>query len=677
MMIHSAEHSDTDNAPLLAAAGRPLLFGRYEVDTASVLGGLSRPGANAYAATDINEPTRALYAVVTGARHPVRLKAYHQTRQMQNEVFAPPLRIGSAEWPLTRRNETILIMARPTGQPLMAGPDARIERMPLHRLMRTVLPALADMLAEMATYHVAHRAIRPDNIFIDGDSDRVTVGECFSVPAGMAQPAVFEPLERAMCLPEGRGEGDASDDMFALGVTTLFLALGQNPVADIDGETVLLRRRQLGSYAAIVGKRRIPSELIQMMRALLRDEPADRWTIENLQGWLQNGRGASAPVTPKTECTHPFEFGERKYRTAATLAYGLAADWPAALEVVKSGMIDKWLDKALKDKRCQMALTRCKVSGATGPRTIGDDLLLARTLLALDPNGPLRYRDIVVMPDGVGALLASVYNDASRLKMLLDMLHGMLPAFWMDQKNRPSYAMFSADEALTRMLPLLAQQAAGFGVERVMYELNSGMTCQSPLVADANCSDVTQFLKALDRRASEQDSVFDRHVAAFLAARVSGSVDRDLNDISLSAQASEKSLAQLRLFTYVQSKSDAFELPGLCRFFLNKSTAILDIYRNVELRTKLAKSVRVASESGELAKMEKVLGNEKNRRWDTNGFNAARRQFRGDDVAAAALQETFATIPERSRNTGKQVGALAAGAMSLATSVIVLLTQLG
>jgi hypothetical protein len=77
-----------------------------------------------------------------------------------------------------------------------------------------------------------------------------------------------------------------------------------------------------------------------------------------------------------------------------------------------------------------------------------------------------------------------------------------------------------------------------------------------------------------------------------------------------------------------------------------------------------------------LVKLERILGNEKNRRWDNTNFAAARRQYRKDDADATSLQESFATIPKRSRVAGKQIGALAAGAMSLASTVIVLLTQI-
>ena len=123
-----------------------------------------------------------------------------------------------------------------------------------------------------------------------------------------------------------------------------------------------MRRRQVCIYAALVGKRHVPTELVQMLRALLCDEPADRWSIADLQGWLSNGRRTPAPNTQKTECERPFLLGERKFNSAETLALGLAGDWTGALDVVRSGQIDKWLDRSLKDKRYRTALKRCRIS---------------------------------------------------------------------------------------------------------------------------------------------------------------------------------------------------------------------------------------------------------------------------------------------------------------------------
>jgi hypothetical protein len=654
----------------------PTLAGRFQIDPKAVLPGLSRPGAVAYAAIDISEPARAVYAIVANAHAPIRFRAIHQTRQMQSDCYTLPIRSGSVDWPASGRKATVLILPKPRGVALMEDLDGRSEPVSNNFLTRVMLSEIAEMLAELESYHVAHRAIRPDNIFYDREASRLTVGESFSVPAGMAQPALFEPIERSVCPPPGRGEGEARDDMYALGVTALFALLGQNPVAAQDRDELLARRRQVGSYAALVGKRRLPAELIQMFRALLRDEPDERWTAEDLLAWLNNGRGAVVPAAARVEGVRPFVFGDQKYRSGPALAEGLAGDWPAAIEVVKSGEVEEWLETSLKDKGRRAAYARCRIGGPDGPRSIGDDLLLARVLIVLDPNGPLRYRDLTVMPDGIGPLMADVFGDATQLKLLVDVLSGMLPAFWMEQKKRPTYAMFGTGDTLTRVMPMLAQQAAGFGVERLLYELNPGLACQSATVTAATATDVTQLLNALDERVGQQGAIFDRHIAAFLATRISGSVDRDLNDVTLARTPGDKLLVQLRLFAYAQGKSDAYELQGLCGYFLEQSPAIIQTFRNIPLRAKLAKAARIAAESGDLERIVKVLSSEKHRTWDTRGFNAARKQFvRGADEIAD-LQASFATIPERARAAGRQIGAMTAGAMSVAASAVMLLAQL-
>lgn len=675
-MNDTAASTVSDLSASLDGGARPTLADRYQIDPTHELGGLSRPGATAYAANDLYEPTRSIYAVVAGDQAPIRLNAIHQTRQLDHESFTSPRRIGSVDWPLTGKKQTVLVLPRPRGAALMEDLDGRIEPVSPHRLVDTILPLIADMLAKMNELHVSHRAIRPDNIYFDADRKQLTVGECFSVPAGMAQPAIFEPIERAMCTPAGRGEGETADDLFALGVTILFLVLGYNPAAGIAPDVLLERRRQMGSYNAIVGEKRVPPELIQLIRSLLRDRADERWSVDDLLGWLDNGRGTAMQATSRVECERPFAFGNRKYNTPSGLALGLAADWDAAREIVSDRTVEKWVDKELKDKRCSAAIAKCRISGVDGPRTISDDLLLARTLSALDPCGPLRYRGLAVMLDGIGPLMASLIGDEVRMKQVVEMLNGKLHQFVMDQYGRPTYSMFRADEALTRVMPLLGQSAPGFGVERVLYELNPGLTCQSPLVLADNVNDVTQLLRALEANVAVNGAIFDRHIAAFVASRISGSVDRDLNDVSLARSSGDKLLAQLRLFSYAQGKSDAIELPGLCDYFLAESTAILETFHNLPLRGKLANAARLAAETGELAKIEKVLGSEKMRRWDDRGFAAARKEFRGAGQRIGDLQASFETIPERSRMAGKQIAASIAGAVGVIVTAIVTMSNL-
>ena len=61
------------------------------------------------------------------------------------------------------------------------------------------------------------------------------------------QPVLFEPPYSAMCLPAGRGDGSIADDVYALGVLLLCLALGHAPLMELDDATILRRKLELGT----------------------------------------------------------------------------------------------------------------------------------------------------------------------------------------------------------------------------------------------------------------------------------------------------------------------------------------------------------------------------------------------------------------------------------------------
>ena len=64
--------------------------------------------------------------------------------------------------------------------------------------------------------------MRPENIlFLDNEMEQIVLGPNVTAPAGYDQPSMFEPIDRAMALPAGRGTGDSLDDIYALGVNII------------------------------------------------------------------------------------------------------------------------------------------------------------------------------------------------------------------------------------------------------------------------------------------------------------------------------------------------------------------------------------------------------------------------------------------------------------------------
>ena len=63
--------------------------------------------------------------------------------------------------------------------------------------------------------------------FNDEEMTEIVIGENLTSPPGYDQPSIFEPIERAMSHPAGRGVGTSRDDIYAMGVTIGILVLGQ------------------------------------------------------------------------------------------------------------------------------------------------------------------------------------------------------------------------------------------------------------------------------------------------------------------------------------------------------------------------------------------------------------------------------------------------------------------
>ena len=118
---------------------------------------------------------------------------------------------------------------------------------PEAELLACVLRPAARVMEALSTRGVTHRGIRLDNVFQVAPGQPVVLGTAWTAPPAMAQPALFEPPYSAMCLPGGRGEGSIADDVYALGVLLLCLALGHSPLERLDEASIIRRKLELGT----------------------------------------------------------------------------------------------------------------------------------------------------------------------------------------------------------------------------------------------------------------------------------------------------------------------------------------------------------------------------------------------------------------------------------------------
>ena len=127
-------------------------------------------------------------------------------------------------------------------------PAGSLHAWPEAELMANVLRPAAHVLEQLQARGVTHRGIRLDNVFQSHRGEPVVLGSAWAAPPAMAQPALFEPPYSAMCLRAGAGDGSIADDVYALGVLLLCLALGRAPLAQLDEASVVRRKLEQGSF---------------------------------------------------------------------------------------------------------------------------------------------------------------------------------------------------------------------------------------------------------------------------------------------------------------------------------------------------------------------------------------------------------------------------------------------
>ena len=659
-------------------SGNEILFAsRYKIQPDVVLPHLSTSSARAYMAFDSQDPRKSLYALVLDRRVPARHHAIVNCKRVVHEEMLKPLRWGRVDWKPSGREEIVIILPQPPGPPLMPSLDAQIQPWLVRELKRDFVGPVVDLLRRMHDENVPHRNIRPTNLFQNLEDGSVIPGQIYSAPPGYDQPMLFEPIDRARCLHMGRGTGDASDDMYAIGVTMMMLALGRNPVADIAEEELLRRRIQLGSYNAMLGDNKLHNELAPVVRSLMRDDAHERWSFSDLSNWVQTGRVNPSQPTPGSRADRPFEIGGEEATTARELSYLMSKNWDAALKVITTNEIEHWVDRSLKDRQLAKELGECAELGAFGPKQMTPDIMLSRILSTLDPTGPICFRSMTVIPDGFATATVAALDDNTLTNDFAGLIAGKLMTFWHESQARPKPWMLAASEVAEKISVFLSRKAAGFSIERCAYTLNPALPCLSPLLNRSAPLQVRELIETMDRHAGDGDFLFDRHIAAFLGARIGGSVDRELTEIDDADEDAARRIAQLRLVAYAQSKNSSTAAKRLYAMFLEHLEPVLNEYNNIPMREKLRRTARKAASRGSLNDLVRIVDNRKNRTWDARAFDMARRRFALLEREMHRLRTDASMLRRQSIRLGHQIAANIACLAAVAAAATLIIMQAG
>ncbi|HET8995859.1 MAG TPA: hypothetical protein VFN42_04265, partial [Acetobacteraceae bacterium] len=546
-----------------------------------------------------------------------------------------PLAHGRAPGPLNQPSYFV-ISRMPPGPPLAAQPRPWPEAALLDQFLR---PA-ALVLEQLQAVGVTHRAIRLNNLFQAAPGHPIVLGQAWAAPPAMHQPAVHEPPYSGSCLPAGRGAGSIADDVYALGVTLLALALGRVPLAELDEAAVVRRKLERGSHAALIGDERLPPVIADLVRGMLAEDPEHRPTPTLLLDPAA-ARGRRVAARPPRHAQHGLTVAGVQAWDARTLANAVATEPDQGLHVLRNGTALQWLRREVGDAGLAARieeLLRHRLAESGPEETRSDALLTMRAVSLLDPLAPLCWRGLNLWPDGLGTALAAAQDtDPASMARLEELVATEAISLWATARpDRCDFAMLRVEARQNRAW-LQTGGLAG-GLPRLLYGLNPLVPCLSPLTASRWVARLNDVLPALEAAIAANPKLrpMDAHVAGFIAARTERGLDAELNMLAAPKPAVAEA-AQLRLLAQIQAKLHREPLPALAAWLAEQTAPLLKQWHNRAKRAELEHGLRDLAQAGLLAPMLALVDDPAGRNADAQAAQVAANELVRIDAELSRL----------------------------------------
>ncbi|MBI1273838.1 MAG: serine/threonine protein kinase [Alphaproteobacteria bacterium] len=583
-------------------------------------------GGPAFAARLKGSSRADLLGYICNSGYPARSDIAQMLRAIDNRSFIKNIDGQVVQWPDGKRYYAF-VTERPAAPRYYT--DLQSVRQPLHEdiVGRQFVAPLTSALSDIEAAGTAHGAVRLTNIYWqEGGSTPPQLGECLSVPSGIGQPLLFESPERAVCPPPNRGPAQTCDDMYGLGVCAALMTLGQNPMRQLDDQTMLRMKLERGSFNSFMGNVRLTSSLTELLRGLLADDPRARWDIEDLEQWVNGRRLTPKPAEFGRKSTRSFTFADKEYSQAKTIARAMTQNIAAAVKVLETDALDSWLRRSLGDEAraddLAFALETVKAKGKT-PRY--EDLLVTHVSMALDPIAPIMYRGVNVMPGGIASALADAVRTNGNVQVLGEIIGNQLATFWVNLQKEAKTELVPLSQSIEKVKPHIEKNSYGSGVERAAYELNPALPCLSPMILSQYVLAPKELLPALEsisRSSARPREPMDRHIAAWCIVRAR-KTDRTFAPLGMSDNPQQRGLALINLFADMQSRYGPERLPGLSQWIYPLAEPVVHRFHNRQLQETLREQLKLAAERGSFAMLAKLVDDPRMVQKDEQEFEAA------------------------------------------------------
>lgn len=633
--------------PETLGAEKDLIDGRYQIDFNTPLPEFNAKTAPAYSVTDIKkeERNKSFLALICDANSLPRTNRITPMMNSPHPNIMNVVTFGIVELSRFQEERLVIIFEKPKGERLSTVIAAAKQRPNFEFICTYIIGPLALAIQHLSDLGIPHGNINCDTIYFDTSSAHwVVMGQCLTETCGFSQPFYYEQVERMQALPAGKGEGDEKQDYYALAVVILHIIYGMNHFSSLTEGELVKSILKVGAFDALTLNKDMPEVFYDFFRGMFSHHTHDRWNYRYLKAWLDGKRYNLMPLPPPQEAIRPFEIGEDLAYTRREVGNLFFKHWNEVPEVFVNGHLSTWVAVSLRSKELNEYVIRTaktlSASGKNNDNYMNEQIM--RAIMVFDPAGPIRIDKLSFHLDGISSLFAQmmITKSEKELQMLMQFIELSMFHFVIDQKNKDVEKREDEENEvvdalfmrLDRMRSIIRNTGIGFGIERIFYDLNSGIRCFSPLLNGKYVATLSSVLRALDKLSPSlfsDHNPIDRHIAAFIASHLG--IQHEIHLVALDVQptlAKNQAIIALKLLSLAQYRAKIAYLPGLTNWLAIRILPLLDVIRSDTMKKKLLNMLANAARSGNISKVAEVVIESGYAQVEASAFQQASRLFR-------------------------------------------------
>ncbi len=608
-------------------------FGQFiKIDTSRRMQGFDNGNSLAYDAYDDRNKTKKFIAIISGVEVLPRWSATAMYDNLNDTSFLRLVGSGVIRWPADGRQKYVFMYQSGAGEPLVDAKGNANMHWRHPEVTALLITPMARMLKEMKEKNFIHGSIRAQNIFY-GSADKtkpIVLGDPLAVFPHSTQKSVYLTIDRALAEPYGRGVGSIADDIYAFGVSLVEILRKHNHLAQMSDEEILIRKMESGTYSTLIGSERFQATFLELLRGVLHDDAASRWTVDDIHAWLDGARMNPPAMKARKKANRPITVGGHKHLHRDTLALDMRNNPDEVVKIVENGELGQWIQKSMNNKNLydeyQRVVERVNSLGSIHENK---DYLACQMALVMFPQLPITFKGRTFTYDGLGAMFAQAVMGNENLDYFRQVLVLNIPDFAVATSRVGQNDLMLQVKVFESCRSALRSQKAGMGLEKCLYLLCKSAPCLSAKLKNffvyGDASALLSY-ETMCKSGKEHALLLDRHAMAFFSVHIPGAMDKCVHDLN-SSDKNRQVAGNLRFFALMQKHAKGKPMPEIANVMLGSLKGLYKRFNNLEMRKRIEEGVTDAAKKGDLAGMSAILDDEMSIRRDNKAFEIAKKQF--------------------------------------------------